>query len=188
MRNLFLAVLTLGLMACTSPDAKEAHEGEAVLSLVPDLVTTPPSAEDFERLLAEYRQMNDRLDRVSAPLRLSNAKLCKETFRDPGFRTHTLEDYPEQLRGVAQTLLGLEADAIYIRSVRRHSPADAADIQAGDRILRLNGQAVPSGPTMNAFYAALSRGAFSGIKTRLTLRTPQSQESDTSLRPETACQ
>jgi len=182
-------VLAIGLLACSAPMAEGGpdREEDDVKPLVPDLPTERPDEANFETVLAEYRQMNDRLDRVSAPLRLGNAALCPETFRDPGFQAHSLEDYPETMRGVAQALMGLEQNEIYVRSVRRDSPAEEADIQPGDRILRLNGQAIPGGRTMTQFYNALSRGAFNGAQTRIDLRTPTGQDYETRLRPQTAC-
>jgi len=181
----------MGLSACSAPAVKSLAEPETQPLLVADLPTDlaedKARLDEFADLLEDYRQMNDRLDRLSAPLRLANADLCQKTFRDPGFRVHSLADYPEELRGVAQSLMGVEPDAIYVRSVRRGSPAEKADIQTGDRILRLNGQAVPGGPTMIRFYRALSRGAFGGLTTQLTLRTPDGRDYETSLQAETAC-
>jgi len=156
-------------------------------SLVPPLPNAPADDINFADVLADYQRMNERLDRISARLRLANTALCSKTFRDPGFSVHTLEDYPARLQLLAQDVMGLEAEGIYIRSVRRGSPAAVADIQAGDRILSLNGQYVPGGKTMKSFYAALSRGAFGGVKTRLKLRTPQGGEYETALNSETAC-
>lgn len=141
----------------------------------------------FEDVLAEYQRMNERLDRVSARIRLANVALCPNTFRDPGFSVHTLEDYPDRLQSVAKDILGLGVEGIYVRAVRAGSPAAEADIEAGDRIISLNGQYFPGGKTMKRFYAALSRGAFGGTKTRLTLQTPEGNEYTTALRPDTAC-
>lgn len=189
-RPVLIALLTAGLLACSAPGAQGLADRKApdtAPSLVPDLPTTKQDMDDFARLLEAYRRMNDRLDRVSAPLRLANAELCEKTFRDPGFRVQSLGDFPQELRSVAQSLMGVEPDAIYVRSVRRGSPAEIADIRVGDRILRLNGQAVPGGPTMTRFYRALSRGAFGGLETTLTLRTPEGHDYKTSLRSETAC-
>lgn len=187
--------LALGLLACSANEAESNGSEEkraapvstAAPSLVPDLPESDLDLTDFSRLLNEYRRMNDRLDRVSAPLRLANAALCQKTFRDPGFHAHSLEDYPEELRQVAQNLMGVEPEAIYVRSVRRGSPADEADIQVGDRVLRLNGQAVPGGTTMRRFYSALSQRAFGGRDTKLTLRSPEGQEYQTRLQSATAC-
>jgi len=186
-----LSVMMAGLLvACSaasqsSPDAAETKDEP--VSILPDLTLERPSDTQFEDVLAEYRLMNERLDRVSAPLRLANAPLCPRVFRDPGFTSHTLQDYPERLQGVAEAVMGLKPDGIYVRSVRRDSPADEADIEIGDRVVRLNDQYVPGGRTMKQFYAALSRGAFGGVKTRMTLRTPQGQDYETSLRSDTAC-
>ena len=156
-------------------------------SLIPPLPERSAAETNFADVLADYQRMNERLDRISARLRLANAELCTKTFRDPGFSVHTLEDYPERLRILAQDVMGLDAEGIYVRIVRRGSPAAEADIQAGDRILSLNGQYVPGGRTMKSFYVALSRGAFGGVKTRLKLRTAEGGEYETALNSDTAC-
>lgn len=157
-------------------------------SLIPPLPKEErPSDEDFKALLADYQRMNQRLERVGARIRSANKSLCPKIFRDPGFSVHALEDYAPSLRTVAQSIMGLSPNGLYIRSVRRGSPAEQADIEIGDRIVKLNGQAVPSGPTMKRFYGALSRGAFGGIKTGLTLRTQAGVNYETSLKSETTC-
>ena len=188
------SVVFVSFSACSAntqePDLQSPLEAEAeteVPSLIPPLPTERPSTAQFSDVLSEYQLMNDRLERVSAPLRLANATLCKKTFRDPGFSTHVLEDYPETLRDVAKEALGLDEGGIYVRRVRPGSPAASADIEAGDSILSLNGQFVPGGTTMKRFYSALSRGAFGGVKTRLKLLTPSGSEYETTLRSETAC-
>jgi len=163
---------------------EEVKEG---VSLIPPLPADVPSDIKFERLLSDYQRMNVRLERVGARLRAANKSLCTKTFRDPGFTVHTLEDYAPRLQMFAESLLGVSSNGLYIRSVRRGSPAEGADIEAGDRLVKLNGQTIPSGPTMKRFYGALSRGAFGGIKTKLSLRTPDGVDYETSLNSETAC-
>ena len=182
-----VTAVLIGCSASSQPQLSSNDEREEPVSILPDLPLERPSDTQFEDVLAEYRLMNERLERVSAPLRLANAHLCPRVFRDPGFTDHALEDYPERLQGMAEAVMGLKPDGIYIRSVRRDSPAEAADIEIGDRVVRLNGQYVPGGRTMKQFYAALSRGAFGGVKTRMTLRTPQGQDYETALRSDTAC-
>ncbi len=182
-----IAGLLVACSAASQPESSAQTISETPVSILPDLPLERPSDTQFEEVLTEYQRMNDRLERVSAPLRLANAHLCPHVFRDPGFTAHALADYPERLQGVAEAVMGLKPDGIYVRSVRRDSPADAADIEIGDRVVRLNGQYVLGGRTMKQFYAALSRGAFGGMKTRMTLRTPQGQDYETSLRSDTAC-
>ncbi len=190
MRHLFISALAgAALLACSSasgPEASEMTEAQDQ-SVIPMLPTDRPDTTQFADVLAEYRLMNDRLDRVSAPMRLANVDLCPRIFRDPGFTEHALEDYPERLQGIAEEVMGLKPNGIYVRSVRRGSPAEDADIQIGDRIVQLNGQYVPGGQTMKRFYAAISRGAFGGTQTRLTLRTQDGSDYETALRSETAC-
>lgn len=198
MKYLFATCLFLtfgGMTACSAQTEEtltlesfgQSGDASETPSLIPPLPTERPSSTQFSDVLSEYQRMNDRLERVSAPLRLANAELCGKTFRDPGFSTHALEDYPERLRDVAKEALALEAGGIYVRRVRPGSPAAQANIEPGDRILSLNGQFIPGGSTMKRFYSALSRGAYGGVKTRLLLRTPSGSEYETSLRPETAC-
>lgn len=187
-RWVIYAIATTLFVGCTaaSQPAAAPDEGNPV-SILPDIKIERPNDTQFADVLAEYQEMNDRLDRVSAPLRLANVDLCPYVFRDPGFSSHALEDYPDRLQSVAEAVMGLSPDGIYVRSVRRNSPADDADIQIGDRVIKLNDQTVPGGRTMKQFYAALSRDAFGGVKTRLTLRTPEGQSYETSLQSETAC-
>jgi len=185
-----LPLLMGGILACAekgeaSQPVSELAEERA--SLIPPLPEDVPGDVEFKELLSEYQRMNSRLERISGRLRSANRSLCPRTFRDPGFTVHTLEDYAPRLQIVAESLLGVSPNGLYIRSIRRGSPAEDADIEVGDRILKLNGQAIPSGPTMKRFYGALSRGAFGGIKTRLSLRTSEGVDYKTTLKSETMC-
>lgn len=180
-----IGLLGFAFSACAGENFKE--ENPFPESSQADIIVQDKSGTDFLGVLASYQGMNDRLERVSAPLRLANVELCPKTFRDPGFTTHILDDYPERLRGMARDVLNLSPEAIYVRRVRPGSPAERADIQAGDQVVSLNGRVIPSGLTMDRFYAALSRDAFGGTKTRLTLKTPKGDHYDTSLQPQTAC-
>jgi len=116
------------LLACSAKKAPEATPND-VATPVPDTVSFERSeTTQFSDVLAEYQALNARLARIAAPLRLENHELCPATERDPGFITHRLADYPEPLQEVAQELLGLEPQGLFIRTVRNGSPADKADI------------------------------------------------------------
>ena len=148
-------------------------------------------AEDtkFSDVLQEYKDLNDRLIRLLAPLRLANTDLCPKTQRDPGFITHRLDDYPPHLRGMAKELHGLSESGVFIRSVRRGSPAQSAQIQQGDQILAINDKTLSDmgGATQASFYAALSRNAFNGVRTRMTLQSAQGKTYTTKVSAQTAC-
>ncbi len=122
----------------------------------------------FSDILTQYQNLNTRLENVTARLRLSNTQLCPRTIRDGGFSVHTLADYPERLRPVAQTFLAID-DGLYIRSLRVESPAARAGMQVGDRIMGINNQHIPSGETQTKFYQLATEKAFRADKASLTI-------------------
>ena len=116
--------------------------------------TRAPDA-TFEDVLIEYQDLNERLARVAAPLRLQNAKLCPHTRRDPGFSIHKWDDYPAPLRPMAEALLGVKPGGIYIRAVRPNTSAADARLEPGDEILAVNGNAINSDPLMGTYNLSL---------------------------------
>lgn len=83
-------------------------------------------------LLASYKELNIRLDRLSAPLLSGNQDLCDETKNDNGVRWHQLSDYPEALQPVSQSFWGVtETPSVFF--VLAGSEADRAGFQSGDR-------------------------------------------------------
>lgn len=131
--------------------------------------------------------MNERLARVTAPLRIANAALCPQTWRDPGFATHKLDHYPPRLQGFAQELLGLSLDGLHIRSVRAGTSAERARLEPGDRILSVNGQEISDDPSMDRYNEAVLKNGFSIIRPRMNVRTAQGREFTAKIEPETAC-
>ncbi len=154
---------------------------------IPIQANARPSNTQFSDVLKEYKALNQRLIRLQAPLRLANRHLCPKTERDPGFITHKLEDYPPHMRIMAQEVLGLSETGIFIRHVRRGSPAQAAQIQDGDEIIAINGKTLPTDASRARFYKALSRNAFNSVVTQITLKSANGQSYETNLRAQTAC-
>lgn len=183
-----LLVTACGVSSGSSPDLNPPVAQSTTSSIEPRAADAT-----FEDILAEYQALNERLHRVAAPLRLKNAHLCPRTERDPGFLTHRLSDYPPRLQEMAKVLLKLKATGVFIRTVRKDSPADKADIEAGDQLLKLNdiGIVQPSSERTSGaadkFYRALSQQAFEAAQTRLTLKTQAGHIYQTSLNAQTAC-
>ena len=148
---------------------------------------TRPDDTTFEDVLAEYQAYNQRLARVGAPLRLANAALCPKTRRDPGFTIHRLEDYPATLRAMAESLLGVKADGLYVRTVRPGTSAEAERIAAGDQILAVNENKISEDPLMKTYNRAVLRNGFDSVLSKVTIRTPEGQEYLARIRPDTAC-
>jgi len=170
---------------------RETASNDAPLNFEADIVPAKMRPDDtqFSDVLAEYKALNDRIIRLQAPLRLANTKLCPRTERDPGFITHRLDDYPPHMQNMAQEFLGLKATGIFIRNVRRGSPAQNAQIQDGDEIIAINGKTITNKirNTQIQIYPALARNAFNAAQTRMTLRAPHGHIYETSLRAQTAC-
>ncbi len=189
---LICSMLTLALTACKLHKIKAPMHGVSEQALPQDTVSgidTParPDDTDFSDVLQDYKDLNDRVIRLQAPLRLANAKLCPKTERDPGFIVHSLDDYPPHIRMMAQEFLGLPETGVFIRNVRRGSPAHAAQIQEGDQIIAINNKGIENRTAQDRFYKALARNAFNGGQTRIRLQSAQGQTYDTKLRAQTAC-
>jgi len=146
----------------------------------------PPNT-TFEDVLAEYQALNQRLVRVAAPLRLSNAELCPVTRRDPGFTIHRLEDYPRPVRPMAETLLGVKPGGIYVRAVRPGTSAKKARIEPGDQILAVNENAISPDRLMQTYNHAVLRNGFDSVLSKVKIRTTGGQEFLARIRPDTAC-
>lgn len=146
-----------------------------------------PTDTTFEDVLAEYQDLNLRLARVAAPLRLKNAKLCPRTRRDPGFTIHRIEDYPKPVRPMAEALLGVKPGGIYVRAVRPGTSAAEARIEPGDQILAVNANAISSGQLMDTYNRAVLRNGFESVLSKVNIRTASGQEFLARIRPETAC-
>ena len=148
---------------------------------------TRPEGTTFDEVLAEYQELNQRLARVAAPLRLQNAKLCPRTRRDPGFSIHKWEDYPASIRPMAEALLGVKPGGIYVRAVRPNTSAAKARLEPGDEILAVNANPINSDPLMETYNRAVLRNGFESVLSKVQIRTKDGQEFLARIRPDTAC-
>jgi len=164
----------------TGPDIESA---EASVSYA----ETRPDHTRFEDVLEEYQDLNLRLARVAAPLRLKNKSLCPNTRRDPGFTIHKLEDYPEAVRPMAEALLGVKPGGLYVRAVRPNTSAEQARIEAGDQILGVNDNMISAKPLMETYNRAVLRNGFESYLSKVNIRTATGQEYVARIHPDTAC-
>ena len=107
---------------------------------------TGPSIDgEFRQILDEYIKLNARLERIAARLKSANADLCDNIEADIGVSTHTVYDYPPELRSAARHFFKVGPD-LSRRTVRTDSPAYAAGLRAGDKIIRINTQSLTETP------------------------------------------
>jgi len=157
-----LAVLTAAchLSACnpsgaadeaplSATDAADSAQPESITentdNTAPPFASAEPIDARFQDVLNQYMGLNERLDRIASRLKIANADLCPETEADIGITTHTLNDYPKELRPAARYYLNVDAD-MSIRTVRAGSPASASGLLSGDRIIAINGESLIDGP------------------------------------------
>jgi len=115
---------------------------------LPSISTSPPPTAfnaEFRDVLNEFMGLNERLDRIASRIKIANADVCATTEADIGITTHTLRDYPEELRPAAAHYLNVD-NKMSIRTVRAGSAASHARLAAGDRIIRVNGESLTDGP------------------------------------------
>jgi len=123
----------------------------------------------FSDVLAEYQDLNTRLENVAAPLLQANADLCPRTSRDIGITAHTVSDYPVELQGVARSLLGV-THALSVRTVRDGSIAATAGIEPGDEIIQMGQRDLQSRASSQLYYTAISQMAFKDEQTEIDVR------------------
>lgn len=129
--------LAVTLSGCSPVKASET-DAETTLKITAQPTTTtsePDNYTAFTQLLARRQALSDRVDRISRTLRVANAPLCTVTRADAGLFSHRLEDYPPTVRPLALHFMDLEAEGRFVRSVIPGSPADRAQVNAGDHIL-----------------------------------------------------
>ncbi len=108
------------------------------------MVQAPPAEQEMLRTLVNYQ---DRLYRVSGPLLTSNPELCKgNNARNLfGFTAKNKYSWSPDLADAAETVFGLD-DRLQIVGVLAGSGADRAGLKRGDKLVSVEGRAMPTGP------------------------------------------
>ena len=176
--------------AASEPSASDAASDNLPIIERAEVLESDDEVVRFSDILAQYQQLNTRLEDVAARLQIANAPLCQVTVRDAGYTVHTLSDYPAQLQQVAKGLLSVD-EKLSVRTVRAGSSAQLAGVQPGDRLIGVNGQRFPSGVTQMQFYSRASEAAFDAPTARLTIARHEGTASPEllsfKLTPDTIC-
>ncbi|WP_377701599.1 M48 family metalloprotease [Pseudoduganella sp. UC29_71] len=151
-RTLATAAATLAaalLSACSTfaPQAGAPQPGPAVSAPAepqqPVLSAKAAAAQDALRVMVN---LQDRLSRVSAPLLINNADLCKSMARNLlGFTAQNRYSYPGEFSEAARAVLGY-GERLQVSSVLAGSGAARAGLRKGDGLVSVEGKALPGGP------------------------------------------
>lgn len=150
-----LSVACVAMLAgCTTPGATVSGP----FNVVPAPDTSPAytaqqkAAQDN---LVKMVALQDRLSKVSAPLLINNADLCKTYARNLlGFTAQNKYSYPGVYADAAQAALGY-GEQMQVSSVLPGSGAARAGLRKGDGLLAAEGKPLPAGPNAEGPFGAI---------------------------------
>ena len=150
-----LSVACVAMLAgCTTPGATVSGP----FNVVPAPDTSPAytaqqkAAQDN---LVKMVALQDRLSKVSAPLLINNADLCKTYARNLlGFTAQNKYSYPGVYADAAQAALGY-GEQMQVSSVLPGSGAARAGLRTGDGLLAAEGKPLPAGPNAEGPFGAI---------------------------------
>jgi hypothetical protein len=157
LRGLTLPACALLLAACATHKAPPPVVAQAEpLSAEPIVtLTAPPSGPSELEELRTLAAMQDRIDRIAAPLLLNNPELCKNQARNLlGFTAKNKYSYSEEYTEEAQALFGLD-EQLQVIGVLAGSGASRAGLQRGDILLAAQDKPLPKGPNAERAAAAI---------------------------------
>lgn len=142
------------LSACAStPPARLPTTTSAPESLPQSVITMPANADD--EALRQLVALQDRLDRVAAPLLVNNTQLCKGNARHLlGFTAKNRYSYSAEYAGAAQKLLNLN-ERLQVTGVLAGSGAARVGIAPGDGLVAVEDKPLPQGENAERQAAAL---------------------------------
>lgn len=118
-------------------------------------VLPPNHAELQMEALRNLVNLQDRLDRVAAPLLLRNAELCKVQARNLlGFTAKNRYSYSSEYVEAASALYGL-SEKLQVISVLPGSGAALAGVKRGDLLLRVEDKELPQGQNAERLAATI---------------------------------
>ncbi|WP_245714269.1 M48 family metallopeptidase [Janthinobacterium psychrotolerans] len=105
--------------------------------------------------LVKMVALQDRLSKVSAPLLINNADLCKSYARNLlGFTAQNKYSYPGVYADAAQAALGY-GEQMQVSSVLPGSGAARAGLRKGDGLVAAEGKPLPAGPNAEGPFGAI---------------------------------
>ena len=143
------------LSACASAPPSRTPDATAKSESVPQSSTLSAKLAPDEEALRELVALQDRLDRVAAPLLVNNASLCKGNARHLlGFTAKNRYSYSGEYASAAQKLFNL-TDRLQVTSVLGGSGAARVGIIPGDGLVAVEGKPLPQGENAERQAAAL---------------------------------
>ncbi|GAA4025381.1 hypothetical protein GCM10022212_23910 [Actimicrobium antarcticum] len=158
-RSALIALGVTGLLAaCATPAPSSQQQKElagAISSPAPVQVPDLPVESPEEIALRQLVALQDRLDRVAAPLLVNNPALCKGNARRLlGFTAKTKYSYSDEYLQAAQKLFKLD-ERLQVTGVLPGSGAARVGVARGDSLIAVDDKALPQGRNAERQAAAI---------------------------------
>lgn len=151
-----LMVLPMLLVACATQQSVPPSQAPLPApSESAQVLTAPPTGTASMEALKTLVQMQDRLDRIAAPLLLKNADLCKTQARNLlGFTAKNRYSYSSEFTDAASNLFGLQ-ERLQVIGVLGGSGAALVGIKPGDVLLKAEDKDLPQGQNAERIAATI---------------------------------
>ena len=149
-------VLPMLLVACATQQSVPPVQPELPApSESSQVLTAPPTGTANMEALKALVQLQDRLDRIAAPLLLKNADLCKTQARNLlGFTAKNRYSYSSEFTDAASNLFGLQ-ERLQVIGVLGGSGAALVGIKPGDVLLKAEDKELPQGQNAERIAATI---------------------------------
>lgn len=156
-RATLIAAASAALLAACATEAPRPQSMPAPMPGSPILVTPPaatvPNAD--EAALRQLVGLQERLDRVAAPLLVNNTPLCRgHARRLLGFTAKTRYSYSADYTAAAEKLFHLD-ERLQVTGVLPGSGALKAGVLRGDKLVAVNDKPLPQGANAERQAAAI---------------------------------
>ncbi len=150
---LLMAVATFLSACATPPSSKLPDPGKTTVQAQQATPAAALSAD--EEALRQLVALQDRLDRVAAPLLVNNAALCRHNARHLlGFTAKNRYSYPPEFAAAAQKQFNLN-ERLQVTGVLAGSGAARAGVMPGDGLISVEDKPLPEGENAERQAAAL---------------------------------
>lgn len=151
--RLLIGIAVLLSACATPPTAKLPEPGKPAGSGQQVTATAPLSAD--QEALRQLVTLQDRLDRVAAPLLVNNAALCRQNARHLlGFTAKNRYSYSPEFAAAAQKQFNL-SERLQVTGVLAGSGAARVGMMPGDALIAVEDKPMPEGVNAERQAAAL---------------------------------
>ncbi|MFC3108297.1 M48 family metalloprotease [Undibacterium arcticum] len=147
--------IALLLSACATQQTMPGLPRSVPESVQPTVVTPAAPSNVEQEALKALVGLQDRLDRVAAPLLINNPDLCKSQARNLlGFTAKNKYSYSGEFANAAQQMFGLN-ERLQVISVVSGSGAARMGLRRGDSLLKVEDKVLPEGQNAERQAAVL---------------------------------